>query len=160
MYCSKCGGELSGNVSSCKNCEEKTIVTNTKLESGNEEKSEPESSKSIFSGILGVVIFILALALGKFMGLVALLLYVSFYAGQKISKWYLKRKNINESVVNFISWSNVITWIFPILGLFTAAFAIESGEMSEDKGKKYLILGYVGSVFSILNSIAGIIINS
>lgn len=160
MYCSKCGSEINDDMSPCKNCVEKTIATDTKIELNNEEKSEPKSVKSIFSGIFGVVIFILAIALGRFMGLAALFLYVSFYAGQKISKWYLKRKTLNESVVNFISWLNVIAWVFPVAGLFTAACAIESGEMLGDKGRKYLILGYVGSVLSILNSIVGIIINS
>lgn len=53
-------------------------------------------------------------------------------------------------------WSNLITWLFPIVGVFTGTMALVAWRENES-GKSYLkLLGYFGLIASIANALAGL----
>lgn len=73
--------------------------------------------------ILGVVAFLLAFALFKYLGLVGLLFVGAYYLGDWLGKWYMKRNNPNTKLTSFMSWLNLLTWFLPPLGIFNASLA-------------------------------------
>jgi len=66
--------------------------------------------------------------------------------------------------IRFINWSNVITWLIPIVGVFTSLLSFRAyfdlpNLGNHSKGKKlYLTLGLISIILSIINGIAGVLI--
>lgn len=108
--------------------------------------------------ILGILAFIFAFALFRYLGIVGLLFIGAYYLGDWIAKWYCKRKTINEKVLSFASWTNVVSWLLPPLGVFTASMAYSfSVNSKSESNKKYRNLAIIGAVLSIINAAIGII---
>lgn len=108
--------------------------------------------------ILGILAFIVAFALFRYLGIVGLLFIGAYYLGNWIAKWYCKRKTINEKVLSFVSWTNVVSWLLPPLGIFTASLAYGfSVQSKSESSKKYRNLAIVGAVLSIINAAIGIL---
>ena len=72
-----------------------------------------------------------------------------------IAKSYIKREKINTKLVSVIAWSNLLTWIIPILGVFTGFATLRFTKHPQFKGKKkYKTLAIVGIVLAVLSVIA------
>lgn len=69
--------------------------------------------------------------------------------------WYNKKVKQPNKLTNIIAWSNVITWIIPVVGLLTAVSTISLQKLK----KNYLILWYIGLIASLTNSIVWVLLN-
>ena len=108
--------------------------------------------------LLGVLAFIFAYVLFRFLGVVGLIFIAAYYLGDWAAKSYCKRETVSEKVLNFCAWSNVITWFLPPLGIFTATLAYGFSVHSQSKSKnKYRNLALIGAALSILNAVLGIL---
>lgn len=106
--------------------------------------------------------FVIGGALFKFIGydgLILVIIVAAYYLGGWVAKWYFRRKAINEKVVSFVSWINLVTWVLPPLGIFTASLTHGFYVQSKPKSnKKYRNLALVGAVLSILNGVMSVIL--
>ncbi len=108
--------------------------------------------------VLNILVFIFAFALFRYLGLVGLLFLAAYYLGDWIAKWYCKRPKVNEKVLSFFSWANVITWLLPPFGVFNASLTYGFVVNSKSEAKnKYRNLAIVGGVLSIINAAIGIL---
>ena len=91
--------------------------------------------------------------------LVFFIILIPVLIGLFFPGWYLKRTNINSSLIKGIAYSNLITWFLPPIGLMTsiATFSFSSSEKIENR-QKYKKLAIVGIVLSVINSVLGIIL--
>lgn len=107
---------------------------------------------------LPVVIGIILFKIIGLDGLIILVIAASYYVGDWIAVWYLKRKTINERAIRYVSWANLIAWTLPLLGFFIAGlshgFYVQSVSQSR---KKYRILAFLGVVLSVLNGVGRIV---
>lgn len=75
--------------------------------------------------------------------------------------WYLKKENINKSLIRGIAWSNVITWFLPPLGLMVSIATLGFSYSEKVEGRqKYKKLAIVGLTLSIINSILGAVLTA
>ncbi len=115
---------------------------------------EKGKGAGVGSQLLGLVTTIIAIAIGRYLGLAYFILLIPAAIG-----WWLGGvvgKKESFKMINFIAWSNVLTWLLPPLGLATAAFTLNYNENSSDKSKKWNTLAIIGIVLSIANGIIGI----
>lgn len=115
-----------------------------------------ENMKAI-KNILRLLPFAIVFVLSKYIGvdvlLIALIICV-YYLGDWIAKWYFRRKIINEMIISFVSWINLISWIVPITGIFTASLAYSFYVQSKNKpNKTHRNLAIIGAVLGILNAV-------
>lgn len=108
--------------------------------------------------ILGILAFIIAFALFRYLGIVGLIFLAAYYLGDWLAKWYFKRKSVNEKLLNFASWANIITWLLPPLGVFNATLAYGFSTQSSSESKnKYRNLAIIGAALSLINAVIGIL---
>ena len=128
MYCQNCGNKTKDESKFCSSCG--TDLTKSAVMKNTEESTEivttiPEKTTSVFGSIVSVVFFIAAFAIGRFLGLVVFLFIGAWALGEWFPKWYLKRDKISITLVKWIVWSNVLTWLLPPLGIATGFAALE-----------------------------------
>ena len=114
-----------------------------------------KSNKSLISYGAGIA----GLLIGYYGGIVVVLLFLSsVLIGLWFAKWYAKKEKISLRLINFIIWSNLITWLIPPLGILTGTIAIQFSNDLESKfsTKKHRILGVIGIVISLANAFLGI----
>lgn len=166
MFCKNCGKEIKKESSYCSDCGNKIKQEKIGVEINDEgnakSKSFGHSVSEILSRIVGIIIFLLAIGLGKTMGfsftIFVVILVVPYYIGQWFPKWYFKREKINYSLVNWIAWSNVLTWLLPPLGILTGVATFEFSSLVRQEGKKYKLLAIISIALSVVNAVVGIII--
>lgn len=96
---------------------------------------------------------------GRYLGVFLIVLAVPAVIAFMLSNWYMKREKISYRLIKCIAWSNIITWIFPIIGIFTGVCTIQFGtHISKDK-TKYWILAGIGITFALLNGVLGMLYN-
>ena len=100
---------------------------------------------------------IFAAIVWHYSGYYLLVFLIPFFIAILFARWYSKRKKINMKFVEIVVWANVITWFFPLLGIFTGTIAEEFSNLIPAQRKKYKILGNVGILLSFLNVILGIL---
>ncbi len=127
------------------------------------EKKESKKLKSALnqtvSSIVTFVSIIGGFLIGKFLGLVVFLFIGAYFAGQWFGKWYLKRKNVNITLIKWIVWSNVLTWLLPPLGIMTSLATLEFSNNFPNESKKYKTIAIIGIVASLLNALSGVLMN-
>lgn len=85
-----------------------------------------------------------------------LTIFLPLMAGWGFAKWYLKKEKANVKLINFIAWANVCSWLIPIVGVFTSIFTLEVSEHPAFKKKKYIILGLIAAILSLLQMILAV----
>lgn len=171
MHCKYCGKDIVADNRYCANCGKEQYNHEGKTNSNTEAKEENVSKKidsiketketanrkktSCGDQILGVIAFVAAFALGKYLGMTYFLLIIPGILGWYLASWYVKKTIHQNKLTKFIAWSNLITWFIPIVGFFTSAASIKFNESFGKKDKKYIILGIIGLAFSLINAIAG-----
>jgi len=162
MYCQNCGNKTKDESKFCSSCG--TDLTKSAVMKNTEESTEivttiPEKTTSVFGSIVSVVFFIAAFAIGRFLGLVVFLFIGAWALGEWFPKWYLKRDKISITLVKWIVWSNVLTWLLPPLGIATGFAALEFGNHFPGDSKKYKTVAIIGIVASLLNALSGVLMN-
>lgn len=125
----------------------------------NQKIDKPTTLKTLAFYVGGIAGFLI----GYYVGFIVVLLFFgSFLIGSWFAKWYAKKEKINLSLINFIIWSNLITWLIPFLGILTGTIAIKFSDELKSKfnTKKYKILGVIGIVISLANFILSIYIQT
>lgn len=112
-------------------------------------------NKSFVSYGVGLVGFLI----GYYGGIAVFLIFLaSVLIGLQFAKWYTRKEKISLRLINFIIWSNLITWLIPPLGILTGTIAIQFSNDLESKcnTKKHRILGVIGILISLANGSLGI----
>jgi FtsH-binding integral membrane protein len=96
----------------------------------------------------------------RYLGVVGLLFLGAYFLGDWLAKWYIKRKTASDKVMSFFAWTNIITWLLPPLGVFTASLAYGFSKKSDlSSTKKYRNLAIIGVILSLINASIGILQN-
>lgn len=163
MFCQNCGNKIKEEAKFCPSCgaEVKAVAENQKEISVTEDIVEKKSSgaKSVLDQIVTVGSIIIGFVIGKYLGLVVFLFLGAIYVGQWFPKWYLKRERVNITLVKWIVWSNVLTWLLPPLGVMTGFAALEFGNHFPGDRKKYKTIAIIGIVASLINALWGVLNN-
>lgn len=154
MECNNCGKEIPANSKFCVHC-------GTKLDAGEKKSSEKKQSvenKSVISKVADYGVSAIAFGIGYAFGWVMLLvIIVLFLVGSWLAKWYGDRSG-NTSIVKVVAWANILTWFLPVLGYFTAGATIKFSDLKTGtERKQLLILGSIGLVLSLINSVIGVL---
>lgn len=162
MYCQNCGNKIKEDAKFCSSCgtEVKIISEASEVVYDNVvEEKQPSTAKTLLDQVVTFGSIIIGFIIGKYLGLVVFLFLGALLLGQWFPKWYLKRDKINISLVKWIVWSNVLTWLLPPLGIATGFAALEFGKHFPGERKKYKTVAIIGIVASLLNALSGILIN-
>lgn len=114
----------------------------------------------IVGNVVGIASFVLAYALSSYIGWVALLFVAPVVIGIWFPSWYFKKKNSNKGLIKWLAWSNLVSWLVPLLGLLTSISTFSSQPFTEIESKgKFKILAMIGILLSIGNAAIGILLN-
>lgn len=154
MICENCSNEIKEGTKFCSSC-------GTEAKKVTEGQKEPPigGAKSILDQAVKIVGLIIGFIIGKYLGLVLFIFIFAFFIGQWFPKWYLKREHINITLVKWIVWSNVLTWLLPPLGVMTGFAALEFGNHFPGDRKKYKTIAIIGISASLLNALSGLLMN-
>lgn len=160
MYCENCGNKIKEEGQFCTSCgiEVKHILGTPGEVTGTKE-NKSGTVKSAFDKVVTIGTIIIGFAIGKYLGLVFFLFLGAFLLGQWFPKWYLRREGINITLINWVVWSNIITWLLPPLGIMTGFAALEFGNHFPGARRKYKIIAVLGIGLSLLNALSGILMN-
>lgn len=160
MFCENCGKKIIKDSKFCPSCgadlAKSAEMKNTQV-STEVEVTPVDKKTSVFNSIVSVVFFIAAFAIGRFLGLVVFLFIGAWAIGEWFPKWYMKREKVNVSLVKWIVWSNVLTWLLPPLGVLTGFAALKFGDYFPGESKKYKTIAVIALIASILNAISGVL---
>lgn len=161
MYCQNCGEKIKDNAKFCSSCgtEAKPVSEKQEESSVMVEETKPSGAKSVLDQVVTFGSIIIGFVIGKYLGLVVFLFLGALYVGQWFPKWYLKRERANITLVKWIVWSNVLTWLLPPLGIMTGFAALEFGNHFPGERKKYKTIAIIGIVASLINALWGVLNN-
>jgi len=161
MFCQNCGEKIKDNAKFCSSCgtEAKPVSEKREENSVIVEEKKPSGAKSVLDQVVTFGSIIIGFVIGKYLGLVVFLFLGALYVGQWFPKWYLKRERANITLVKWIVWSNVLTWLLPPLGVMTGFAALEFGNHFPGDRKKYKTIAIVGIVASLINALLGVLNN-
>lgn len=161
MFCPKCGKKIDDEARFCGNCgNEIKGVVNLKNESADnstqEKGSAKKTSNTFFSGAAGFLSMVVGILVGKYIGILGLILYVvAGGIGYVFGQVYSKSKKINKNVIEIICWSNVLTWLLPPLGLMTGFATWQFSETLVNRRRRYLTLSIIAIILSLGNGFWG-----
>lgn len=105
-----------------------------------------------------IIGFIFGYLLFKLTGYTGLLFLLTIYIGIWLSGLYLKKYGSSEKIMKWLSWTNLVVWFLPILGVLVGTFCLTSLKKSEPKNiKTYQFLTILGLILSIGNAILGVL---
>jgi hypothetical protein len=161
MFCQNCGEKIKDNAKFCSSCgtEAKPVSEKQEENSVIVEEKKPSGAKSVLDQVVTFGSIIIGFVIGKYLGLVVFLFLGALYVGQWFPKWYLKRERANITLVKWIVWSNVLTWLLPPLGVMTGFAALEFGNHFPGDRKKYKTIAIIGIVASLINALWGVLNN-
>lgn len=160
MYCENCGNKTNPGSKFCSSCGADLIKpTENTQENIKVATIKPEQKTNIFGSIISIIFFIVAFVIGRFLGLVTFLFIGAWALGEWFPKWYMKREKVNMSLIKWIVWSNVLTWLLPPLGILTGFAALKFADYFPSENKKYKVIAIIALVASILNAISGVLMN-
>ena len=108
--------------------------------------------------IAGIISFVVAYALFRYVGLVGLLFLGAFLIGVWFPGWYFKKTSSNKAVIKWLSWSNLLTWFLPPLGILISVATYKSMPYSDSQSQNRVRnLAIIGFVLSIGNAAVGVI---
>ena len=161
MICQNCGNKIKEEAKFCSFCgaDVKSVSETQKENPEVVAENKPSGAKTVLDQIVIFGSIVVGFIIGKYLGLVIFLFIFAFLISQWFPKWYLKRERINTSLVKWIVWSNVLTWLLPPLGVMTGFAALEFGNHFPGDKKKYKTIAIVGIVASFLNTLSGVLMN-
>ena len=161
MFCKNCGTKIKEEAKFCSSCgvEAKPIFEKLEEKTVAVEENKLSTAKTVLYQVGIVGGSIIGFVIGKYLGFVIFLFLGAFLLGQWFPKWYLKREHINITLVKWIVWSNVLTWLLPPLGVMTGFAALEFGNHFPGDHKKYKTIAIIGIVASLINALSGLLMN-
>ena len=161
MFCQNCGNKIKEEAKFCPSCgaEVKPITKEQPETPVIVEEKKPSGGKTVLDQVVTFGSIVVGFIIGKYLGLVIFIFIFAFLIGQWFPKWYLKRERINISLVKWIVWSNVITWLLPPLGVMTGFAALEFGNHFPGDSKKYKTIAIIAIAASLLNALWGVLNN-
>jgi hypothetical protein len=162
MYCQNCGNKIKDEAKFCSTCGTEVKITQNNNEEQLDiavEEKKPSTAKNVLDQVVTFGSIIIGFIIGKYLGLVVFLFLGALLLGQWFPKWYLEREKINITLVKWIVWSNVLTWLLPPLGIATGFAALEFGNHFPGDRKKYKTVAIIGIVASLLNALSGVLMN-
>ena len=162
MFCQNCGNKIKEDEKFCSSCGAdlvKSAVIKDLEEKIETTTATPDKKTRVFNTIISVVFFIAAFAIGRFLGLVTFLFIGAWALGEWFPKWYMKREKVNLSLVKWIVWSNILTWLLPPLGVMTGFAALGFANHFPNDNKKYKIIAIIALIASFLNALSGVLMN-
>jgi hypothetical protein len=167
MFCKNCGAKLEEGIKFCGKCG--TPVDNSAIVQLSPEREISKSgdgeakvvtgikkSNTTFEKIIYWASAIAAFFVARYAGIVVFLLFLfAFLIGAWFPGWYLKRKKINQTLINWIIWSNLLTWLLPPLGIITGIATLGFSDIPGVSKKKYMILAIIAIALAMINAIWG-----
>lgn len=108
--------------------------------------------------IVEVIVTIVAIITAKYLGILYLIFLLVGWLGWYLGLLYSKNHKEN-SLTKFVAWVNLATWFIPIVGFFTVFASFAFNTKYGERNKIYLVFAIIGLVLSVINGIAGVIIN-
>lgn len=158
MNCQNCQHILKEGAKFCGSCGAQ-VDTDTEKTTTQETVVKDPVKKSILDRTVTIGGWIVGFVIGKFLGLVFFLFLGAYLLGQWFPKWYLKREKINVTLVKWIVWSNLITWLLPPLGITTGLAALNFGNHFPGSKKTFKTVAVIGIILSLLNALSGVLLN-
>jgi len=122
---------------------------------------KPNEPRSASEWIVTILSFIGGYYLFYYLGITGLIFLLAVLGGLFIPNWIYKKDGYKKTLVNIIAWSNLILGlILPPLGVFVAIFSIKFNYLlpEEEKRTKYIVLGILGLIISIINAVIGVLL--
>jgi hypothetical protein len=82
-----------------------------------------------------------------------LLLGVLYLIGFLIGKIINKKEWQNKTVIKFITWLNIISWLSPLVGVLTSSITLTINGVDQKLSRRYKILGFIALLLSVFNGI-------
>lgn len=161
MFCQNCGNTTKEGAKFCSSCgtEAKTISEKQSENVVAPEEKKPTGTKTVLDQVVTFASIVIGFIIGKYLGLVVFLFIFAWLIGQWFPKWYLKRGHANITLVKWIVWSNVLTWLLPPLGMMTGFAALEFANHFPGDSKKYKTIAIIALAASFLNALSGVLMN-
>jgi len=155
MYCHKCGKENLQDSIFCKYCgtkieDNKTIDIKTSDNINTTTISQKQNKKNIWESLGSIIGMIVGYLIGRALGLTFFLLVIGWLIGYYFAKWFIKNHQ-NSKFFSFIAWFNLISWLSPILGFFTAGITFIFAQ--QKKQKKYYILLIIAVILAVISAL-------
>lgn len=159
MFCSSCGTKLPEGSKFCPNCgkpiQEEINSSNFVPKNDSKNKVNNLQKNTNWPTVIRILVIIGSYVLGRILGIIFFIFILAIIIGDWFPKWFIRKYGIKKSFFNVIAWANVLTWIFPIVGILTGIASLKlSKELVETK--KFRNLGYVGIILSSTNVLLGI----
>jgi hypothetical protein len=162
MFCENCGNKITIDSKFCPSCGvglRKPLVMENAGENIETVVVKENKKSSAFNSIISIIFFIGAFVIGKFLGLVTFLFIGAWAFGEWFPKWYMKREKTNITLVKWIVWSNILTWLLPPLGVMTGFAALGFSNYFPADSKKYKTIAIIALIASFLNALSGVLMN-
>jgi len=162
MYCKNCGNETDKDLKFCSSCGAdlaKLIVIENTQETDKLAVVMPDKKMGIFNSIIAALFLTAVVSIPGFLdfdGLVAFLFIGIWILGEWFPEWYMRRGKANTTLVKWIVWSNILTWLLPPLGILTGFAALNFGDYFPSENKKYKTIAVIALVASLLNVVYAI----
>jgi len=114
--------------------------------------TESTNPSDLATRIISIAISILIARYFGLVGLFVIWLIVGgpLLCGHLTSNWIIKKKKA-KLPIDILTWLNLILWIIPILGLFSASTSLTASTFPKFKKNRYKVLGGIGLTLSIIN---------
>ncbi len=160
MLCENCGNKIDRSSKFCPSCGVDLAQSATMKSPKKNIRAviaAPDEKSGTFNSIILIGFFIAAFAIGRLLGLVVFFFIGAWALGDWFPKWYMKREKVNMTLVKWMVWSNLFTWLLPPLGVFTGFAALKLGDYFPSESKKYKAIAVIALIASMLNVISGIL---
>lgn len=163
MFCKHCGGKLEEGAKFCGSCGKGVdtlaagaTVTIPPLANTVKVAVGATKPKTVLEKIIYWVVFILSFLAVRYGGWILFVIFLLAYGiGAWFPTWYLKRDRTSQTLMDWIAWSNLLTWLLPPLGIMTAIATLGLSDSPNASRKKYMTLAIIAIVLAIFNAIWG-----
>jgi hypothetical protein len=118
----------------------------------------PDRNTRVFERAVLVIGAIVGVVLGRHFGIwlfiPAAIIGIPYWLGHKYAAWYGRKTNPSMRWVEFLCWSNLLAWLLPPIGGFTAGATFQ---FNTNNRTKYNVLATIGILLTIPNGIPGAI---
>ena len=157
-FCGKCGKPVKGPAVNQSTSDNEIAGVNRDITNKAGTTAGVQKPKTTLDKVIYVVVLIASYLLVRYVGLISFLIILfACVIGVWFPRWYLKCKNVNQKLINWIAWSNILTWFIPPIGIITGVATIGFSNVQNINKRKYMILAIIAIVLAIINATWGVI---
>lgn len=153
--CSKCGAEFwqSREIfkKHLKSIDSLILKKNISTKPEDEESTPSELRGSGLMIFFEIATMIYISIMGMFYGFAVFIILIPALTGSCLAYWYSKKVIKENDLTKSIAWINIVSWLSPTVGVFTSLASIQFNAVYGKKDKKYIILGTISFVLSLIN---------